>query len=181
MLFLKDIFKHSKGKDWKDGFIWLGWHFVCALMPIWITMIFLRIFKQPIGFDVFTRNAELAIYSASFLGTCLYVVLRDFRKNSYPSRAVLSIILVPLLLFSGLMFGFIAILDVLKDINIPQPLQVFDREFIAGSSLILFPFVFFLTFLIVVVDNVRSNADIRDIQEEDYNQLSHEFEALRDK
>ncbi len=177
MLFIKE-FKHSKATDWQDGGIWLAWHLICGLMPIWITIALLRAFKQPIEKEVFTSNAEFALYSASFLGTCLYVVLRDFRKNGYPSRAVLSIVLFVALLLSGLMYSLVAILKVLNDIEISEPLRNFDKAFLIKMSLFLLPIVFVFTFLIIVVENIRSSADIRAVHQEDFDQLNNDFDAI---
>ncbi len=178
MLFLTDIFKHSKAKDWYDGSLWLAWHLVCGLMPIWITIILLRAFKQPIEIEVFTSNAEFALYSASFLGTCLYVVLRDFRKNGYPSRAILSIVLFVAVFISGLMYSLVTILKVLNDLAISEPLNSFDKDFLIKSSLFLLPIVFIFTFLVIVVENIRSSADIYALREEGFNQFETEFEAI---
>ena len=78
MSFFRTIFKDSRRENWSDGFQWLGWHLICGLMPIWITLILLRSFRQGIEVQVFTNNGEFALYSASFLGTCFYVVMKDF-------------------------------------------------------------------------------------------------------
>lgn len=181
MLFLKDVLMNSKGKDWYDGFLWLAWHLICGLMPIWITIILLRVFKQPIEIEVFTSNAEFALYSASFLGTCLYIVLRDFRRNGFPSRGVLSIILVPILFLSGFMYSLVAILNVLNKLNITAPLNNFDKPLLISTTLFLLPLVFIMTFLIIVVDNVRSSTDIRAIQQESYFQLNSDFDEIGEK
>jgi len=180
MQFFTDLFKFSKWKDWYDGLLWLGWNFICGLMPIWITLLSLKLSKRVIEVKIFTGNGEFALYAASFLGTCLYIVLRDFRRGGYPSRGILSLFLVPLLLLVGLLYSTIALSNAL--LTQPLPLLVnIDKDFIINLSLLLLPIVFVLTFLVVVVDNVKSSEDIRAIQKESYDKLNRDFDQIGGK
>lgn len=176
MQLFKDLFFQSKIKDWTDGLEWLGWHLICGLMPIWITLLLLRIFNQNIDVQVFTNNGEFALYSASFLGTCFYIVIRDFRKSQFPNRAFFALLIVPILLFSGLMYSIVALLNILADANIISPLNQFDRDFVRNASLIILPFVFILSFIIMVADNVKGSMDIKEIAKESYNKLDRQFD-----
>lgn len=178
MLFLKYLFVHSKGKDWYDGFLWLLWHLICSLMPIWIVLLFLCLLKQPIEMGSFTKNAEFALYSASFLGTCLYIVLRDFRKNNFPSRAVLSVILFPTLVFCAIIYSLLAILNVLNEADISEPLKMIDKDLLVKMSWILLPTVFVLAFLVIVVDNIHSSMDPRTLQKESFDKLDQDFDRI---
>lgn len=180
MQIFKNLLYHSKANDWKDGFIWIAWHFFCGLMPIWITLLLLRIFKQSIEMQVFTNNGEFALYSASFLGTCFYIVQRDFRKNQFPSRSLIALIIVPLLIFSSLMYSIVALLNLIIDTNTTTILNQFDREFLRNASLVVLPLVFTISLLIVVADNVIGNADIKEMAKEDLKQLDSEFERTEE-
>jgi|GEM_PF-5327076 len=180
MIFFKTLFRDSKQTNWTDGFTWLGWHLVCGLMPVWITLLLLRCFKQDIAVHVFTGNGEFALYSASFLGTCLYLVLKDFKNQSFPNRGMLALIIVPLLLLSGVMYSFIALMNLLQGATSSLFLSdLFDKEFLRIISLWLLPLVFVLTFLLTIVDSIRSAPDVKEIAAHSYTSLSDDFDKLK--
>lgn len=178
MSFFRTIFKDSRRENWSDGFQWLGWHLICGLMPIWITLILLRSFRQGIEVQVFTNNGEFALYSASFLGTCFYVVMKDFKKKSFPNRGAISLLLVPLLLFSALMYSMVALLNLLQEAtNISTLLTLFDKEFLVSVTLFILPIVFLFTFLVIIADNVRTSPDLN----RPLKNLNTEFDELGDR
>lgn len=181
MQILKILLYQSKVKDWRDGGAWLAWHVICGLMPIWITLLLLVIFKQDVEMQAFTNNGEFALYSASFLGSCFYIVLRDFRKNQFPSRNIFALIIVPLLLFSSLVYSFVALLNLIVDTGLIFPLNQFNREFLRYSSLVILPFVFIISLLIIVTDNVIGEMDIKELAKENLKRLDYEFEETEEK
>jgi predicted neutral ceramidase superfamily lipid hydrolase len=176
MQFIRSLCCHSKANDWKEGGIWFIWQLSCGLMPIWITLLLLRISKQSIEMHVFTNNGEFALYSASFLGSCFYIILRDIRKNQFPNRSLITLIIVLILILSSLMYSIIALLNLMIDPNITTTLIQFDREFLRNISLGLLPIVLIISLLIVVADNVISKADIKKMAKEDLKRLDFEFE-----
>ncbi len=181
MQIIKDLLKDSKAKHWTDGLQWLGWSVIGGLMPIFVLLFALKATRQPIGVQCFTNNGEFALYSASYLGTAFYIVMRDFRRRAFPSRSVLALILVPGLLIAGCMYSFIALVNILRDsASQTQLLSLFNREFLRVVSLFLLPFVCALTYVIIVADNVHATADISAIARENEEALAKDFDKLEE-
>ena len=183
MEIIKSLYYDSEGQDWANGLQWLLWNFLCGLLPIWISLFGLAFLNQDIVMSVFTNNGEFALYSASFLGSCFYIIMQDFKKKSFPSRGSLSLILIPLLVLASCMFSFVALFNILQSAKLISSTIIFNRDLVRVLSVILLPVVVIISYFVVVSDNVRRVEDIgklRDQKKQEMDSLSHDFDSLED-
>ncbi|HEX4638686.1 MAG TPA: hypothetical protein VH170_04295 [Chthoniobacterales bacterium] len=154
-----------------------------GLFPVWLTIIGLALTKQAIKVAIFTDNGEFAIYSASYVAGTLYILFRDFqhpKATSFPSRSVLGLAFSVLLLSSAAMFMVVCLFGVLAQAapwsNI---LTILDRDALRVMSLVVFPLAMFLSFLVVVADNIRIMPDLNQMARNQLNELGDEFDRLQ--
>jgi len=179
MQIIKELINNSSKKDWGDAFQWLVWHVICGLMPIWVTLFGLRLFSQEMNIKVFTNNGEFALYGASFLGTCLYIVGRDSRKSNFPSRSLLLIVFFLLLSLCGLMYSAVAIVGFFDDPSVVGALErYFDRDFLRFASMILLPTVIILSYFVIVTENVKAPPDVKEISRTKFESFERKFDQL---
>ena len=178
------IFYHlcneAKREHWLDALEWLGWSLILGLMPIWASMLTRALFRLPFSWANVTSQGEFALYSASFLGTCFYIVGRDFRNRAYPSRSVLNLILAAFLVVSICLYlipSFILLVDGELKIEL---LRNFNGPLLVNSSLWLLPIVCALTYLIIVADNVGATIDLREVSQRNYNNLNKQFDLIKE-
>lgn len=171
----------SKPKEWTDGLQWLGWNTILGLMPIWMTLLLLRCFQQPITLHAVTANGEFALYAASFLGTCFYIVARDFRERPYPSRGAILLILAALLVGSVFIYIVASLVTIFTNLSMMAPiLRFFDRDFLLTLNLGILPLVCLMTYLLIVADNVRSTADLAAVSKRGYDEFAKKFDDLKE-
>lgn len=173
MEMLNALLHDSEKEDWLGGLSWLGFSCVCGLMPIWITLLILLLFSQELEVTLFTNNGEFALYSASFVGSSLYLVMQDWKNKSFPSMGAFSLLLIAMLACSGVMYALVALVGVLV---IPDLYNLFDKEFLRKLSFWILPITFALSFIVVVADKIRLNPNPKRGLEK----LDDEFESLED-
>ena len=111
MEIISELWNNSTKRHWADGLRWFGWNVMGGFLPLWGTLIGLRLTKQPMRLASVSSKGEFAIYSAALLAGCLYLVVKDFRlkdikslreirKGLFPSMGTVVLLLVALLLLS---------------------------------------------------------------------------------
>jgi len=73
---LPKALKQAKGRDWQDAGHWLFWT-AFGMMPLWLLLILLWAFTQPVSLGTFTGQGEFALYSAGILAGAIYVVTKE--------------------------------------------------------------------------------------------------------
>jgi len=177
---IRELIRDSAPDEWLDGLQWLCWSIILGLMPIWATAFLLCVFKQKITWDAITGNGEFALYAASFLATCFYIVARDFRQRGYPSRGILLILLTALLLSAVFIYAVAALVTFVDDQSLPI-LTNYDGEFLIKISIYLLPIVCIISYVLIVADNVRSKVDLKAVAKREYDNFENEFDKLGDK
>jgi len=158
---LVKILRHSSSPShWLDALLWLGWALACGLLPLWATILFLKLYHQSIDLAALTYDGAFFIYAASYLGGCLYIVIRDFKRRGFPNKGLLSLFMFVLLLASTLAFAQIAVSALLNTVGIKQPLTLLDKDFVSLMSWILLPVVLILSYFVTVIENVRVGVDL---------------------
>ena len=176
MEIIKDLIHNSKKKYWTDGLNWFLMYVIGGLMPIWVTIFFIKILSQPFEIKIFTSNSEFALYSASLLGHCLYIAARDFKSNTFPSRTPVLFIIIFALFISGILYGTVAMINYMKDISLIPGSNFVNREFIVLVSIYLLPLTCILSYFLVVVDNVLSDPDLK----RPYKKLVEDFDSTEE-
>jgi hypothetical protein len=190
MEIISELWNNSTRKHWADGFRWFSWNVMGGFLPLWATLIGLRLTKQPMTLGSVASKGELAIYSAALLAGALYLVVRDFRfkdiksfreirKGLFPSMGTVVLLLVALLLLSAVTFAFVCLFDVLGT-GKPEILAIFDRDFLGRSTEIILLVTIPLALLIVVADNARGEFDPQAMSGREMADLKKKFENLPD-
>jgi hypothetical protein len=190
MEIISELWNNSTRKHWADGIRWLSWNVIGGFLPLWATLIGLRLTKQQITLGSVASRGELAIYSAALLAASLYVVVKDFRLKDiksfrdiraglFPSMGTVVILLVGLLLLSAVTFAFVCLFDVLGTAK-PEVLAIFDRAFLCRSTQIILFVTIPLALLIVVSDNARGEFDPQAISGREMADLKKKFKNLPD-
>lgn len=175
MQLLRRLLNDSKKEHWVDGLQWCWWN-VLGLLPILVTFFMLALTKHAVRRDVFMNNGEFALYSASFLGATLYLVMKDFRKSAFPSRKTIVPILVLILVGASILYAQIALLAFLGESGTPLP--DIDKEVIQNISLVLLPVAFLLAYISVVADGIRVDLDLKQVAENQFQAFTREFDGL---
>jgi hypothetical protein len=179
MDFIRSV-RDSNSEHWSEALQWLLWNVIGGLVPIWLPLIIIYFFQQKISLSIFTDHGEFALYSASFLGTALYVVLKDFHIEPFPNRSIITIILFILLLISTLIFSLVALTEIFYKVGITRPYDLLHRESLRTVSSFLLPAACVFSLFIFVVDLVRIKPDISGIKDKDFKGLNADFDKLKD-
>jgi hypothetical protein len=158
---------------WRDGAMWLGFNLVGSLTPIWFGWLLLTLLSRPPSWADLSSHGEFALYSAAMLAPTLYILLRDLRAPGFPGRLVLGLLAFTAAVVST---GFFA--AVTTAFAIPQPLLKINQAFLRSGTLGLFVFSALLAFVVTVVDNARSQPDIRGMAATQEQELAKDFEKL---
>jgi hypothetical protein len=178
MEIFSDLRDNAASDHWIDGLQWFAWSVLCGLFPMWATAALLLITREPLRLSNFTDHGEFLLYTASYVGGALYLVLKDFRKKAFPSRSPLTFILCTILILSTLYFGAITLIDVLSRTGVPQAAQFLNVEMLRFVSIALLPVSCILGYVINVADNVRYTPNIQGIQDKQFQKLSTDFDKL---
>jgi hypothetical protein len=177
-----ELRRNSKPEHWREGVAWLAWSLIGGLFPVWLTVIGLGLTKQAIRLAIFTDNGEFAIYSASYVAGTLYILFRDFqhpKATSFPSRSLLGLAFCALLLSSAAMFMVVCLFGVLAQAGPwSNILTILDRDALRTMSLVVFPVAMFLSFLVVVADNIRIMPDLDKMRRNQLDELGDQFDKL---
>jgi hypothetical protein len=165
--------KNASWPHWRDAAMWLGYSLVGSLTPIWFGWLLLTLLSRRPSWADFSSHGEFALYSAAMLAPTLYIILRDLRDPGFPGRLTLG-----LLVFTGAVIatGFFA--AVTTAFTTPQPLLTVDQVFLRRGTLGLFTLSAGLAFVVTVLDNARTQPDVRGITATRQQELANDFDKL---
>lgn len=182
----------GRGREWRDTFLWLFYTIFGGFLPIWGGWIGLRVYSQQVTPETFTKNGELAIYSASMLAASLYLITRKsttglikdlyyliFRGKGaksflFPGQSCLSLIIYGLSGLASLLFAF----NLTRYIPNSLSSQVFDTSFLLNASIVIFVISFLLSLLVVLIDNFWSPRGHETQYQDEYKEIDEDFSEL---
>ena len=126
---------------------------VFALLPVWGTMLLLRVLSRPMDWGDFVVHGEFAIYSAALVGPSIHQIWQLRRKPRAPGLGFLLLAIIGLLA-STLIFAA-SVLGTL----IPEFGEI-DRDFMSWVSILLFSASICFVYLVKVLDNIHTSADV---------------------
>lgn len=180
MKIISVIWNFSNKSHWGDATIWLGWTVVCGLLPLWALPLIMYIFGANATFEMLIDDGEFLLYSAAYLGGAFYIVIKDFRNVSFPSKSSIAILMVFLLLVSVFTYSLVTTV-VLPEINQKYQIhELLNKDAIKTISFIVFPISLFLTYMVVVAENIRQGIDLKGIRQQDMEELASNFDQLGD-
>src|SRR5216683_1107292 len=95
----------SKAQHWGDSGTKLAFDTVGGLMPLWGQGLLLLLFARSNRWLELFGNGELALYSAAFFASALYLVVKDYRQTQFVRRALFSLIGFAALCVSAIIFA----------------------------------------------------------------------------
>src|SRR5260370_26672165 len=107
--------RNASPKSWWQTVLWVGYHAVGSLMPIWATYFLLRLYYQQALLHDFAVHGEFALYAATFLAIALPQVVRNIKDAKY----VLGMGAV-LFALAGLVFSALIYSAVVLSVRYPQ-------------------------------------------------------------
>lgn len=180
----RTLWTDSKREHWVDGGTWFFWAILGGLLPIWITTLILWLTKQEVGLSGFVGNGEFALYAASFLSGSIYLVQKDYKSLSYPSRKTLLSLLIVALLFCGVMYSTVYMIHFFSTIQaIPFKIQRIIAGFLHEDrirliSLWILPPTMIMAAVIVVGDHCRTTPDFIKRNSAGLRKLLEDFDGL---
>lgn len=161
-------FLHIGWRYWKTALGWLLFSLAFGLLPTWISIIMLKLFKYEIGFPCTTDNGEFALYAASMVSTGLYFIGKDFIRTSFPGRMVFLSIFGLILVTASLLFGGVC---VAKAAQLPIDMAIL-RIISIGTWVISIP----LVFIVSAINEFNSAQDLTELQNQQQNNLEERFD-----
>lgn len=174
------LWDYSKRKHWIEGLQWLLWISIGGLLPVWATYFHLKTYGQQIQFLALTENGEFLLYSASFIASSFFILIRDVKLKSFPSKVTLSLLLLGMLLVSCIIFSQISTGQILSTMGIDEPLKMIDKSWVKFVSSIMLPLTIFLSYMIIVAENVRRTTDVRAFNKRKMDELEDDFDQLEE-
>jgi len=168
----------TQKEHWQNGLLWLAFAVGGGLLPVWIGVLTQFIFAQPIRISTFTVNGEFAIYAAAFMSGSLFIILKDFKKRSFPSKGILALVIGGILFLTALMYAFVALSEMMAKLGHPALVALLNRDVIIGTSWAILPFALVVAFFIFVADFARTDPDVAKARQKDVQALKDNFDKL---
>ena len=73
---LVEVFR-AKKEHYLEAAVWLGYHVLGSLLPVWLGILLIVFVVQPFGFADLIDRGEFAIYSAAIITPVIYALLKD--------------------------------------------------------------------------------------------------------
>lgn len=160
-------------EPWRSGYLWLGWSVFAGLLPLWGTACILLLFGKSISLVGLLKNGEFVLYAASFVGGAMFVIRRDV----FPSKNTLTILLVLLLSISLLVFVAITVTAIT---NKPDWLNISEGALTIISILVIVVATIFC-FFITVAEASGAGYDVPAALKKDEKELEKGLDALLKK
>jgi hypothetical protein len=165
---------------WTEAASWLGFSVLGGLVPIWGQIILLTLFSRPFGMFDLLKHGEFVLYSAAFIAPALYLVIKDFREIRFVRRQLFVLIAGFVLFIAALVYaGLVTVTNFSEQLEALR--HVVNENFLLWVSLILLPVSVIYAYLVTVLDNHRSDPNIRAEVEGNQRQLEKQFDQLGGK
>jgi hypothetical protein len=163
-------------------------------MPIWATLILLKLHHQPFHFNDFVRHGEFALYTATFFAPALQVVVRNIRNSKYALGTGAVLFAVVGLVFSGIIYAGVAGAAMPQQLVVPisqnlipssqtppvssistTTAQPLDERFLLVFSVVLFASSLCFAVFVTLIDDQPATGDVRKAEEESGKDLDDKF------
>ncbi len=165
------------------------------MLPLWLLLLPLIFFGQPISFEVFAGNGEFALYSAGILSGTLYIIMKEIQpskllakgkldisdirnrfKITFPNNTLLGTITIMLLVISAVIFMMMAFTNLLAEYLIGVSLNTYAFN---NITFVIFVVALVLGFIIIGVDNSSMDRQLLlDMKSNQLEVLSDKFDEL---
>jgi len=132
----------------------------------------LLLFSQGNRWLELVGNGELALYSAAFLASAMYIVVKDIRQSAFVQRPLFVLVSLVGLLAAAVIFAGPTAIRTLK---VSPPV---DPSRLLTFSVPLFAASVVFAFLVGVLDSTRVDPNVREIDQDQQEQLNQDFDQL---
>lgn len=164
----------ASSANWKDAVALGAFNAIGGLLPLWGTALLYLTISKKLQLSDFVGRGEFALYAAAFFAPSFYVVLRDFAVP-FVNRVFFSICLVVGLLVSTLVFAFLIIV---RDVATLKAPFLIDEGFLQVCSVVLLIASLALSLIISLLDNIRTNVDVKELNQRAADRLEDDFDKL---
>ncbi len=154
---------------------WLGAHVLGGLLPLWGSLILLRLFSRETTLFDYVRNGEFSLYAAALSGTSLFLILRGL-PTTPPRRMGFGIVSVLCLAVSTILFAGVFISTRLTEV--PDALPPLNLHWLAWLSIAFYILALVTTLWASRIDD-RTSFDVRKIPQDDFTELASRFRTTR--
>jgi hypothetical protein len=147
----------ASGKSWWLTFLWVGYHALGSLMPIWGTYLVLRLYHQQSVLNDFVKHGEFALYAATFLAIALPQVVRNIRETKYVLGTGSVLFAVASLVVSALIYSGVVIATQSPAKQSPWNL---DEQFLFCISMVLFVSSLGFAALVTLIEMEQTNPNV---------------------
>lgn len=168
-----DFFKPfitTKWGHWKDAFTSHIFILVGSLLPIWLTLIMLKLFSTKFSYTDLIDHGELAIYAAALITPALHIIIKDRQMKTFPYRTGLVIFSIIILITSVGFFSGVVVSAVKSDIGI------LDKKFLRYMTTSLWLFSIIISYLVSVLDCSLTTPDLNAIKGVEMKDLEQKFD-----
>lgn len=165
--------EHDK---WSTASWWLGFTLVFGTMPVWTTLIMVRILPQNMSVYQITDQGQLLVYSFAFLATGLYFVGREFKATAFPGRQGFLLILG--ILFALALSAYVCI--VLTGVLEKEVIAI-DFAVLRLISIVTFVITLIIVFIGAALNESLVHEDMKALRSKEMTQLGEEFDRLGGK
>ena len=164
-----------KSEAWHSGYVWLGWGVMGSLLPLWGTALLLVLFGREMSLYELLKNGEFVLYAASFIGGSMYTIRRDV----FPSKNTLTMVLVGSLAVCSLVFAAIAVTTLEKQVSRSLEWLQLNPTALTWTSVAVFVIATLMCLVVMVVDSSGAAVDIPEKLKEQPDRLEAEFDRMQ--
>ena len=158
---------NTKWKHLKDTFLYVFYYGAGTLMPIWLGMLLLALFDQPIGLTSFIDQGQFAIYSAAAITPLIYILVKNHKGLESASY---TLVLIICLIVSALIF------TVADSRSLPLFTLEPNKEYIRVSSICIYGFSLLAIFFIQLHESTYDAFDMQADQQTRVGSLEASFD-----
>lgn len=158
---------------WREAILLILFTLVGGLAPLWIGLLIVQSTSGSPQLLDFAAHGEFALYTASLLAPCIYLVVQESAETPFVGRTFFV-----LLAFFGILLAVASYTMVAPETSKVIPFAPLDRAFIGHGTISLFCISLILSLTITTLENARTYPPIHKIEKSQESELENEFDRL---
>lgn len=163
---IRTVFR-AEWKHLREAGLWLAFHFVGALMPVWVGLLILMFLVQPVSLGDFLDKGEFAIYGAALIAPVMHALLKEHPGDE---KTLYFLIALVCLIIATIIF-LITVFPSLEPDIIPD-----DRTYLRVGSIVIYGISLGAALLLRVYENIYSDFDVNEERQAAQQTLDAQFD-----
>jgi len=177
---LIDVIRNAKSRHWREAGQWLYYTGIFGALPFWGVALIAWFFSQRVSPDLFTKDAELAVYSAGLLASAIPIMKRESNAHGFRRPRWFLDLALLLIVICALVFAAVTLVDQTgAPSNGSLNKWLINNHRILTISGLLALVSLVLCFLTELVEAVVSDTDLRQVHEREITSLGEEVQRRR--